>query len=67
MKVPGYSEMTIPVKVEGSRGEIRCGTVGPPSLAHENRRGIVIGRTLVDLNKDCVPVRIVNLSSERKK
>ena len=58
--------MVIPAKVEGDRANFRWGTTGPPSLVQRSGN-IIVGRTVVDLEKDYIPVRVGNLSSERKK
>ena len=58
--------MVIPAKVEGDRANFRWGTTGPPSLVRRSGN-IIVGRTVVDLEKDYIPVRVGNLSSERKK
>lgn len=51
MRVPTFTEMVIPTKLEGDRGG----------------GDIVVGRAVVDLEKDYIPVRVGNLSSGRKK
>ena len=59
-------EMVIPAKIDGDAKGLRWGTTGPPSLAGRNG-DLMIGRTLVDLNKECIPIRVANLSNGRKK
>lgn len=66
MRVPPLTEMIIPAKVEGGRATFRWGTTGPPSLVRRSSV-IIVGRTVVDLEKDYIPVRVGNLSSEREK
>ena len=66
VRVPPFTEMVIPAKVEGDRANFRSGTTGPPSLVRRSG-DIIVGRTVVDLEKDYIPVRVGNLSSERKK
>jgi hypothetical protein len=66
VKVPPFTEMIIPAKLEGDRGGVRWGTTGPPNLVRRDG-DIVVGRTVVDLDKDYIPVRVGNLSSGRKK
>ena len=66
VRVPPFTEMVIPAKPQGDGGGVRWGTTGPPCLV--KRSGdIVVGRTVVDLEKEYIPVRISNLSAERKK
>ena len=48
VKVSGHSEMIIPVKIEGQKENFCWGAVGPSSGGTGNR-GIIIGRTLIDL------------------
>ena len=58
--------MIIPVKIEGHK-EIFCwGAVGPSS-GRTGKRGIIIGRTLIDLKRECVPVQVANFSASRQK
>ena len=66
VRVPPFTEMVIPAKVEGDRANFRWGTTGPPSLVRRSG-DIIVGRTVVHLEKDYIPVRVGNLSSERKK
>ena len=66
VRVPPFTEMVIPAKLQGDRCGVRWGTTGPSCLV--KRSGdIVVGRTVVDLEKEYIPVRIGNLSAERKK
>ena len=58
--------MVIPAKVDGDAKGLRWGTTAPPSLEGRND-DLMIGRTLVDINKDCIPIRVANLSNGRKK
>ena len=66
VKIPGHSEMIIPVKIEGQKQNFCWGAVGPSS-GGTGKRGIIIGRTLIDLKRDCVPVRVANFSASRQK
>ena len=66
VRVPPFTEMVIPAKVEGDRANFRWGTTGPPSLVRRSG-DIIVVRTVVDLEKNYIPVRVGNLSSERKK
>ena len=66
IKIPGNTEMVISAKLETPPGEARCGTVGLTEIARRTKR-IIVGRTLVDLRKKNIPVRVINLSSSRTK
>ena len=66
VKIPGNTEMIISAKLETPPGEARCGTVGPTEIARRTK-GIIVGRTLVDLRQKNIPVRVINLSSSRTK
>ena len=66
VKIPGNTEMVISAKLETPPGEARCGTVGPTEIARRTK-GIIVGRTLVDLRQKNIPVRVINLSSSRTK
>ena len=66
VRIAPFTEMVIPAKIEGSCDSSRWGITGPPGLAGRNG-DLMVGRTLVDLSKDYVPVRIANLSRGRKK
>ena len=66
IKIPGNTEMVTSAKLETPPGEARCGTVGPTEIARRTK-GIIVGRTLVDLRKKNRPVRVINLSSSRTK
>ena len=66
VKVPGHSEMIIPVRVKGEKESFCWGAVGP-SGGGTGKRGIMVGRTLIDLKRDCVPVRVANFSASRQK
>ena len=66
VKIRGHSEMIIPVKIEGQKHNFCWGAVGPSSRG-TGKRGIIIGRTLIDLKRDCVPVRVANFSASRQK
>ena len=64
VKIPGNTEMVISAKLETPPGEVRCGTVGPTEIARRTK-GIIVGRTLVDLTQRNIPVQVINLSSSR--
>ena len=58
--------MIIPVKIEGQKENFCWGGVGPSS-GGAGKHGIIIGRTLIDLKRECVPVRVANFSASRQK
>ena len=66
IKVAGNSEIVISAKLDGTPGEANCGAIGPAAITRRTK-GIIVGRTLVDLKKKNIPVWVVNLSSSRKK
>ena len=66
VKIPEHSEMIISVKIEGQKENFCWGAVGPSS-GGTGKRGIIIGRTLIDLKRVCVPVRVANFSACRQK
>ena len=49
MRVPAFTEMVIPAKVEGDRANFRRGTTGPPSLVR--RSGDMLGELLSTMRK----------------
>ena len=66
IKVAGNSEIVISAKLDGTPGEANCGAIGPAAITRRTK-GIIVGRTLVDLKQNNIPVWVVNLSSSRKK
>lgn len=58
--------MVVPVKVDIPTGHLGWGTVGPPSFGNRNS-GIMVGRTLVDLGREYIPVRVANLALGKQK
>ncbi len=65
IKASGNSEMVISAKLDATPGEANCGAIGPAAITRRTK-GIIVGRTLVDLKQKNIPV-VVNLSSSRKK
>ena len=66
VKIPGFTEMVIPAKIKEDQGDFRWGTVGATDFVKKGK-GIMVGRTLVDMNKEYIPVRVANLVSSRQK
>ena len=60
--VPPRSEAVVMGKVEGSLGPARWGLVEPKAATSKAVDGVLIGRTLVDLEKEAVPMRLMNIS-----
>ena len=53
VRVPAFTEMVIPAKVEGDRANFRWGTTGPPSLVRRN--GDMLGELLSTSRKIIFP------------
>ncbi|CAB3981552.1 Retrovirus-related Pol poly from transposon, partial [Paramuricea clavata] len=58
--------MVVSAQLDGIPGEAYCGAVGPAGIERRTKE-VIVGRTLVDLKQKNIPVRVVNLSSTRKK
>ncbi|XP_030839462.1 uncharacterized protein LOC115923222 [Strongylocentrotus purpuratus] len=57
--IPPNSEVVISATVSGVDKGLRWGAV---EGHHSNPTGVMVGRTLIDLEAPCVPVRIANLN-----
>lgn len=58
-----YSEILVPTKIVGRPCGEPCGTVGP-SPTTKLLLGVMVGKTLVDAQRDYIPVRMVSLTNE---
>ena len=61
--LPPRSEMVVPVKIEGAKVECPRGLI-EQSTAPSSIDGVMIARTLVNTQKESVPLRVVNLSHQ---
>ncbi len=64
--LPPLAEALVPVKVDTTDVESRWGILESAGKPHV-RDSLLVGRTLVDLEQEQVPLRVMNLSGEPKK
>ena len=63
VSLPPHSETIVPARVEGLRGPERWGVL--EGVGHDGRDvGMLVGRTLVDLRQQEVPVRMMNITDQ---
>ena len=68
VSIPPLSEAVVSVKIEGGRDGTRWGMLESPPSDEKGCQvdGVLIGRTLVDMQKETIPLRVMNLSRELK-
>ena len=68
VSIPPLSEAVVSVKIEGGHDTAQWGMLEPPSFAENDGHvdDILVGRTLVDMQKQTTPLRVMNLSQEPK-
>ena len=68
VSIPPLSETVVSVKIEGGHDTAQWGMLEPPSFAENDGHAddILVGRTLVDMQKQTTPLRVMNLSQEPK-
>ena len=62
--IPPHSEVVIPAKVDGEWRQSSKWAVLLPEETTLARRGVLVGKSLVDLQNGEVPVRMINLSQQ---
>lgn len=68
VELPPQSESLVPVRVEGLQPTIgRWGILEPGGDGLHGIAGVLAGRTLVDLLKPTVPVRLLNLAEKEQR
>lgn len=67
VSLPPRSEMIVPTQVEGLRGTERWGLVEPVRRNCQREDGVLVGRTLVDLQERQVAMRVLNTADHSKK
>ena len=68
VSIPPLSEAVVSIKIEGGHDTAQWGMLEPPSFAENDGHvdDILVGRTLVDMQKQTTPLRVMNLSREPK-
>ena len=59
--LPPWSEMVVPVKMVGGKADNQWGLLERPTVP-SSVDGVIVARTLVNIQKEPVPLRVVNLS-----
>ena len=65
--VPPRSERVVMARVEGSLGPAKWGLLEPRTASSQANDGVLIGRTLVDLEKEDVPLRLMNITDHPRR
>ena len=65
VQLPPRSEMVIPVKMEGAKADYQWGLL-EQSTAPTRVDDVLVARTLVNIQKEPVPLRVVNLSRHQR-
>ena len=60
--VPPRSETVVTARIEGSLGVAKWGLLEPGTVSSRAADGVLIGRTLVNLENEDIPLRLMNLS-----
>ena len=60
--VPPHSETVVTARVEGSVGAAKWGLLEPGAATSRAADGVLIGRTLVNLEREDVPLQLMNIS-----
>ncbi|XP_070543801.1 uncharacterized protein [Ptychodera flava] len=63
--IPPLSEAVIPGRITGPRQNSSWGLVEPGRNFSCN--GVVVGKTLVDVSGNCIPVRLMNVTRQRRR
>ena len=68
ISIPPLSEAIVPVRIEGVSDAAQWGMLECPASDEEDGHvdGVLIGRTLVDMQKKTTPLRVMNLTRESK-
>ena len=67
VSLPPHSEVIVPAHIEGLRGVERWGIVESTDVNAQDERTLLVGRTLVDLRRREIPVRVMNITNEAKR
>ena len=67
MTLPPKSETLVPAQIEGDWMQDSRWAVLQPEQAVFSQMGVIVGKTLVDLQGEQVPVRLLNLSDKPRK
>ena len=65
VRLPPQSEMVVPVKMEGAKADSQWGLL-ERSTAPFSVDGVMVARTLVNTQKEPIPLRVVNLSHQER-
>ena len=63
--LPPLSEVVVPVRVDGTEADYQWGLLEPTRIP-SSLDGLAIARTLVDLQRKQIPLRVMNLSSRQQ-
>ena len=66
VSIPPFSEAIIPVRIDPAQGSMEWGLLETSDEADHQVDGVLVGRTLVDVHKEAIHLRVVNLSHEPK-
>ena len=61
--LPPLAETVVPVRVDGAQADYRWGLLEQPTCSFES---LLVARTLVDLQRKEVPLRVMNLSNQQQ-
>ena len=65
VQLPPRSETVVPVKLEGAKANYQWGLL-ERSTTSASIDGVLVGRTLVNIQEQYVPLRVVNLSHQQR-
>ena len=67
VSLPPHSEVIVPARIEGLSGGERWGILESAVTTSQDATPVLVGRTLVDLQRQEVPVRVMNLTHEPRR
>lgn len=68
VELPPRSEMIVPAKILNPPSDMKWGVLEPALSANsKSLDGLLVGRTLVDIDREELPVRLLNLTNQPRK